>query len=46
MPFYIKNKDGITSVVKKKEEGIRSRAQETGRFPRFGQWGNCCPING
>jgi hypothetical protein len=44
--FYSKNKEGITSVVKKREEGIRSRPQEMWRFPRFGQWGNCCPING
>jgi hypothetical protein len=34
VPFYSKNKEGITSVVKKIEEGIRSRAHETGRFPR------------
>jgi hypothetical protein len=26
--FYSKNKEGITSVVKKREEGIRSRPQE------------------
>jgi hypothetical protein len=32
MPFYRKNKEGIRSVIKK-EEGIKSRAQETGRFP-------------
>jgi hypothetical protein len=42
VPFYSKNKEEITSVVKKREEGIRSRAQETGRFPRSGQWGNDC----
>jgi hypothetical protein len=26
----------------KKEEGIRSRAQETGRGSQDGQWRNCC----
>jgi hypothetical protein len=38
VPFYRKNKEGIPSVVKKREERIRSRAQEMGRFPRSGQW--------
>jgi hypothetical protein len=42
VPFYSKNKEGITSVVKKREDGIIFRAQETGRFPRSGQWRNCC----
>jgi hypothetical protein len=42
VPFYSKNKEGITSVVKKSEEAIRSRAHEMGRFPRSGQWGNFC----
>jgi hypothetical protein len=34
VPFYSKYKEEITSVVKKREEGIRTRAQEMGRFPR------------
>jgi hypothetical protein len=46
VPFYSRNKEGITSVVKKREERIRSRAQETGRFPRSDQWGNCCQSMG
>jgi hypothetical protein len=46
VPFYNKNKGGITSVVKReKEEGIRSRAQETGRFPRWSM-AKLLPVNG
>jgi hypothetical protein len=50
MSFYSKNKKGTTSVVKKREEGIRSRAQKREGSQeidaRSGQWGNSCPING
>jgi hypothetical protein len=32
----------LLTITKKREVGIRSRAQETERFPRSGQWENCC----
>jgi hypothetical protein len=35
-------KKTTNNYKKKREEGIRSRAQEMGRFPRSGQWGNFC----
>jgi hypothetical protein len=46
VPFYSKNKEGITSFVKKKrEEGIRSKAQEMRRFPRPSM-AKLLPVNG
>jgi hypothetical protein len=32
----------VVIISKKREEGIRSRAQETGRGSQDGQWRNCC----
>jgi hypothetical protein len=46
MPFYSKNKEGITSNAKReREEGIRSRAEETRRFPRWSME-KLLPVNG
>jgi hypothetical protein len=32
----------VVIISKKREEGIRSREQETGRGSQDGQWRNCC----
>jgi hypothetical protein len=42
VPFYSKSKEGITSVVKKERRRDKIKSIGTGRFPRSGQWRNCC----
>jgi hypothetical protein len=47
MPFYSKNKEGITSVVKKREGGRdRIKSIGNGKVPKIRSMGKLLPVNG